>query len=387
MAFHSQDLVDGRIARSSTLKEFIERLNEDEIQRYVSSITYDIETQQIFIQLSQKYLKTADDLEATRTANAGIRAASSRLSSLSKQFKETYPILLRAFQKWSPCRQKLIMISKSGATSLERNSKWLSSLRLVCSFVDLAGTLAEVVLRNGQSPWSDFASTTASSFGFLGILSTMVEMGISRRIHSRLTKAVRADQKHFEPVKEWFEQTSALESAVKDFFPYGIDKNLVKKIESSMSSIDKNVKICLTAVISKAQKDIRLVKDEKLWQNADLFSRSEAAELWWNKVIMEDQPMFRESLISFLEEDIRQTRMYLSTTTQYYRLLEARNFIRISTRAKVLLIIGNMISAAMHLFDDDLSEISEAFRELGQGTEKELRAIESVVEQLKPPLK
>lgn len=80
-----------------------------------------------------------------------------------------------------------------------------------------------------------------------------------------------------------FKQTDELDATVRSFFPYGIDKDVVKKIHISSDNFDDYQKIFIAVVTSNVKQNVKLFKNKEFLDTAERFATSEAGKLWFHK--------------------------------------------------------------------------------------------------------
>lgn len=204
------------------------------------------------------------------------------LHNLSPRYKDRYQILLNRVAKWKPKREAAILSLSTFITKLDRNFKASTVIRLVSSSVDVSGSVGGLLF-SSEAAWATHALNAASFVGLCGLVSTVAEVEMSKRILDEVSDIIAEDHKLLQPILDWFEESEELDAAVQELFPHGIDKNIILEIQQDTEVVDEHLKIFKAVLLSNVRRDNKLLDNKDFLHSLNLFSRSEVAPLWWNR--------------------------------------------------------------------------------------------------------
>lgn len=361
------------ITSITQLSDFFQRFESIDVSKLIESITYNVESQTVIIQLANLLRTEAERISRHRSEPR----EDNELKRLSEHYRTRYPELVEHFRNWKPCREELVQTSNTYADTIDRNYTVVSSFRILTSVADIFGTIMQ--FQQSNSSWSKFALENASAFG---LMSLFIEMTLSKQMHIKARKIIKKDQELFQHMKNYFKQTEELDRAVKSFFPYGIDEDLVRQIDKSSATSDEYSKLFMSIVASNVKKNVSLFRDLDFLDKADKFSTSEVGLQWFHKVTLQDNPVLYECLKSDLGDEINKI---LSTSIEKPEIfIDASILMSSRIRFKILLNAITIFSALSNLWNDCNSEDSGALRSLADKSKKELDAMKTIIRLLKP---
>lgn len=231
------------------------------------------------------------DKHATRKsyADSSFQTSSGRmrevLQGLSPRYKDRHQVLLNRFAKWKPKREASIRKLSTVINKLDWNFKASTVVRLVSSSVDVSGSVGGLLFQS-EDAWVAHALNAATILGLGGLVSTVAEVVLSKRILDEVLGLIEDDQKLFQPISRWFEESKELDAAVQELFPYSIDNTIVQEIQKDADEVDQNLQIFKAVLLSNARRDSKLFDNKDFLHSLHLFARSEVAPLWWNRYDM-----------------------------------------------------------------------------------------------------
>lgn len=355
------------------LNDLLQNTEEAEVITMVHSVAFDSGAQDFM-----KLLLTLIDTQKRFNRAGGVNE--SKFGNLSKTFKKKYPELVNHYKNWKPCREELIRILNKSSQNLEKCSTYTSAFRILTSAADILGT---TLLNKGESTFSlpKLLMENASTYG---IFALVFEKIISKKIHKDVKNAIVKDQDLFENITQWFGQTKELDKAIRNFFPYGIDKELVKKIHANADNLKDYHQLFMSILASNVQQDVKLFKDTEFLHNAGRVASSEVGKVWFYKVILENDPCVVHCLNSTLCEEIQELQVRVSPIENREMCVDAVRLLSNTVKMKVILNLMTIISAGSNIWLGDRPEEANTFQKLSDKTKNELKQIRNIIRLLKP---
>lgn len=194
-----------------TLKVYLQKYSEDEIQR--------------IIQHPEKRIAFCKILKERPQENSKerIEIADQKLRKILRN-TENYQKLLHHVAIWEPTRQKLLVTLAKCSKDLNRISKLCSGGRILGCAIESYCTIKGLCDSNSD------ALQMATCCGALGIAMTLGGLKISYDSFYQLTKFMQLDQHLFAPIQTWYQQNEELEKAMNNVFSFDFTKLLMKEI-------------------------------------------------------------------------------------------------------------------------------------------------------------
>lgn len=261
--------------------DLLNRIIGDTFLRSVRNYNDDAIIRETIKELSS-YLEKAERKKTKASSNTKSGRMADVLENLSPRYRDRYQVLLNRVATWKPRREASILNLTTFINKLDWNFKASTMVRLLSSTVDASGSVAGLLFRS-EAAWATHALNGASFLGLCGLVSTVAEVEMSKRILDEVSDIIEKDHTLLQPILSWFEESEDLDAAVQGLFPYGIDKNIVQEIQADAAEVDQHLQIFKAVLLSNVRRENELLDNKDFLHSLNLFSRSEVAPLWWNR--------------------------------------------------------------------------------------------------------
>jgi len=256
---------------------------------------------ELIIDLSKLVATVYDDL-VHRFDDDQLRGFEDKISRLG--YRSTGKILTD-ISAWSAKRREMIEIARISAGKLDDSFITATVGRLLGSSIDLLHNIDSIFEQKITGFLTDLAFNVSPTFGLvsqafcysvpylahLGLVSSFGDILNSKFILRGVLKVMNEDIQLFESIQEWFQETKELDADVKKLFPFGMDSDIVKDVEQTLSNCDSQTKLFATAFLSNVKMNPSLMKNTKFLSEMFLFSRSEVADEWYKRALKMEHPI------------------------------------------------------------------------------------------------
>lgn len=188
--------------------------------------------------------------------------------------------LLHLIRQWEPARRHLLESLAKQENEISWSSKLCTIGRLLGSTVDVLGTVVGLSMRDSNPGYANLAFRGATAFGLFGFLSTMSEMSTMKNSLDNLIRQLRRDQELMAPIQRWYQQTSELEEAMQEIFPFDVTNSLVVEFTNIGHAEMSPFLLLATLLRSIGEHDISRLRDGRLMRNLINFSIYPASLDW-----------------------------------------------------------------------------------------------------------
>ncbi|KAG8177154.1 hypothetical protein JTE90_009847 [Oedothorax gibbosus] len=307
------------------------------------------------------------------------------VQNLLGRSREAIQVLLKRIDEWKPVREASIQKLTEYINKLDRNFKVSTIVRFVSSSVDVSGSVGGLLFQS-EAAWATHALNAASFFGLCGLVSTVAEVEVSKRILDEVSDIIEKDRELMQPVLEWFEETGELDAAVEELFPHALNPSIVQSIQADAGDVSDNLQIFKALWLSNVKRDDTLWKNSDFLHSIQLFARSEVGQLWWKRIIYRKHPIIMDSGRMALQIEFGQIQSIIFQCIPALPL-EQQRLTSLPVAGRIMLNLLTMYDSLADLNKGARSIHSDKMRRLVEKMSRELKAIDDTLDKVKTQLK
>ncbi|XP_015909247.1 uncharacterized protein [Parasteatoda tepidariorum] len=334
----------------------------------------------------EKIRKLAEYILETESRDNGLGEQSHErikvFDELKYLFDERFRILLKRVEDWKLVRIPLIKKIEDYIESLDKNFKLSSIARLVGSTTDVVGSVGGLLM---SSDSAKYAFNIASACGLLGIFATVAEITSSKKILDDVNDSIEEDYKSLDLIVKWFHGNEDLDFAVQDsrIFPYGVDKDIALQVQEASHELEDYMKVFVSALASNVRKDSDILEDIDFLHGLQMFTWSNVARLWWNRIIFRKHPITLDLNRMMLQMEFGQMQSLVLQSIPSLPL-EQQRLTSLPVAGRIMLNCLTIYDSMFYIRQGAKSLHSDKLRKLLKEMKRELRTIDSLIERMKP---
>lgn len=345
-----------------SLEQYLQRFSDDEIRQIHSNAERLRNFSSLLLTQFRAFERREDNLEH-------LWRIVERLNNLDS--------ILYFIQRLKPVRLELLEYLARNEREIQRMSTFCTLGRLVGSTVDIVSTFSGLFLRDTNTRYANLAFRLATSFGFLGLASTLSEMNILKNTLDDLMRLIRRDQELFAPIERWYHQSNELEEAMQDVFPFDVTNHIMAEFGDSRSTENAQVRLLSALIRSIAEQDLERIRDGGLVQNLINFSLYPASEDWVEWIIIRRHPVILDIARIILQLHSSPLRFALSQSIPALAMAD-QNIESFAVWGRVALNLVTISDSIMSLRKTE--PVADEMRHLYRHYDSEMAALQRIAE-------
>ncbi|GBN79440.1 hypothetical protein AVEN_138681-1 [Araneus ventricosus] len=122
-----------------------------------------------------------------------------------------------------------------------------------------------------------------SYFGYMCLITSLAEYLCSKYVVRCIINMIEEDKKLFGQVSNSLLKKDALQDIFTELFSQTIDNEIIMNVNEKLTDLTSNEKIFAAILVSNMRRDSLCIRDVRFLYKAYKFSRTEAAENWFNR--------------------------------------------------------------------------------------------------------
>ena len=237
--------------------------------------------QRAFLELTSSLL----DSSSWETENALVRR---QLKKLETDYKYVMEKFLSKMEKFLHSCENLRENMEKSIGNFKAVSRMTAGVTLVSSALELSVLVGSALHKVFHFGWSPKLYALETLGGSASIAAALFALTYMRWSAADISKEVRDENSFLMDLMMLHRKGNWIDEEILNLFPHGINQKLLDESGSNNSMPFPRNKswrydLCYVILLTNAQKDAKLLTDNKFLTKVKMFVRSQAAEVWWNR--------------------------------------------------------------------------------------------------------